>query len=36
MKPFFRRHIVYDRLYRLGLFRFGIKPRFKKLPPSGD
>ncbi len=34
MKPFFRRHIACDRLYRLGLLRYGIKPRFKKRAPG--
>jgi glycosyltransferase involved in cell wall biosynthesis len=34
MKPFFRRHIACDRLYRLGLVRYGIKPRFRKRPPG--
>jgi glycosyltransferase involved in cell wall biosynthesis len=31
MKPFFRRHILCDRLFRMGLFRYGITVR----PPGG-
>lgn len=34
MKPFFRRHVACDRLYRLGLLRYGIKPRFNNRAPG--
>jgi glycosyltransferase involved in cell wall biosynthesis len=30
MKPFFRRHVVCDRLYRLGLLRYGMTSRFDR------
>lgn len=38
MKPFFRRHLVCDRLYRLGLVRYGMTARFDRSragPPEG-
>ncbi|HEX2053997.1 MAG TPA: glycosyltransferase family 2 protein [Actinomycetota bacterium] len=30
MKPFFRRHVLCDRLFRLGLLRYGIRTRFRR------
>lgn len=38
MKPFFRRHVVCDRLYRLGLIKYGMTSRFDRSitrPPEG-
>ncbi|HYN98889.1 MAG TPA: glycosyltransferase family 2 protein [Actinomycetota bacterium] len=35
MKPFFRRHVVCDRLFRLGVLRYGMKSRFRKRPIGG-
>lgn len=35
MKPFFRRHVVCDRLYRLGLLRYGMRSRFDRSKGGG-
>lgn len=32
MKPFFRRHVACDRLHRLGLYRCGMRSRFRRRP----
>ena len=36
MKPFFRRHVVCDRLFRLGLVRYGMNSRFDRSKAGAD
>lgn len=36
MKPFFRRHVVCDRLFRLGLLRYGMSSRFDRSKAGGS